>query len=603
MYSLLQSLHLVHPYSLPGLRLLVPFSELTSVHLPPFPAELSLSSLGTFGFNLLTTPPLLVYLSFYLRPVFEIRLYRLIRRRLPKPTYADEASIKVAFDNDLIDWMVPSLGRRSEEEISRTRLTLAQDITTEATHFKWWALSWFGIKPKPKAPPDNEARRVLTQYEQRIESLLHWAEELRNELSVAQSRGQLPQQGITDHQNASGAQTPLNREHARSTLPNISTSVATPEPTFDSARAVPNGDIRISQSPEELSDDDFVEMPPLGRTRPSPPVEPPNRETHRGIAGHTNRRNSRTNTLFSRPTSPESSPPTSPRVRASLIHQNSDIITMQLELLSHRSSNNQDQATERDDSRDQATSRRRVPEDRRSVAEFLDSLISNQGHITTTLLGSDAVDSDGLSGLTAAVSPVPDNLADPAFPRQNTLPENPTATPLTELPVSSIANVLPDDVEEPPVEPVRTRTEAGPVLDDPTDLEPLPTHTSSTARSPTNGEPHRVTILSSHPLDSLASHLASVITTVMFLPLESIFLRSLASSFLASQSTSLALRSDVRRPLGFWVGGGSMSDIVPYLGKLGLAVGLQAAVNASVWGVVTGSVIRIGKAFCNWGSL
>lgn len=574
------------------------------MQLPPLPAEFSLHSLGTFGFNVLTAPPLLVYLCFCLRPVFEIRLYRLIRRRLPKPTHADEASIEVAFDNDLIDWMVPSLGRRSEEEITRARLTLGQDISNEISHFKWWALSWFGIKPKPRIEPDREVRRALNQYEQRIESLLHWAEVLRNELSVAQTRGHLTQQRITDLQELSGDQT-HNHESARPNLPGPSVSAQISEPTFDTARALSTEEGRLTLSPDEISDDGLVDMPPLGQTRSVPSIEPTSREAHRRGNVPSNRRDSRSNTLFSRPSSPESSPPTSPRVRASLIHQNSDIITMQLELLSHRNSDAQNQPTARDDNQNQITNRNWVPEDRRAIAEFLDSFISNEGHLST-LLSSDTIDSDGLSGLTAGVSPRPDNLADPVLPSQpGPTPENPASNSLFEPPVSSIANILPDDVEEPPAEPARTQSETGPIFDDPTDLEPLPTRASPSApRQPhQGGEPHRVTILSAHPLDSLASHLASVVTTAMFIPLESIFLRSLASSYLASQGSSLALHSDVRRPLGFWPGGGSRSEIIPYLGKLGLAVGIQAALNASVWGVVTGAVIKIGKTFCNWGKL
>ena len=93
-----------------------------------------------------------------------------------------------------------------------------------------------------------------------------------------------------------------------------------------------------------------------------------------------------------------------------------------------------------------------------------------------------------------------------------------------------------------------------------------------------------------------------MITTIAFLPLESLYLRSLASSYLASRSSSTTLHSDVRA-LGVWGGGGSGTDTLAYIGKLSLMMGVQAAVNASVWGVISGAAIRMGKRFCGWGTL
>lgn len=119
MYSLLQSLRLITPHCTLSASFLVPFGELAPTQLVSLPANLCFDSLAKFGLDLLKTPSLLVYLYVYLRPVLELRIYRLIRRRLPKPSLADELSIRVAFENDLIDWMVPTLGRRSEEENRR----------------------------------------------------------------------------------------------------------------------------------------------------------------------------------------------------------------------------------------------------------------------------------------------------------------------------------------------------------------------------------------------------------------------------------------------------------------------------------------------------
>lgn len=108
-----------------------------------------------------------------------------------------------------------------------------------------------------------------------------------------------------------------------------------PGTSFHGDRILQNEDNWVSQSPDAMSTDIFSDMPPLeGSNAASNEDEiyqttdaEPSRDQDE------NRQFSRSNTLFSRPSSPETSPPTSPRVRASLIHQNSDIITMHLELL------------------------------------------------------------------------------------------------------------------------------------------------------------------------------------------------------------------------------------------------------------------------------
>ena len=603
LYFLLQSLHLIHPYSLPGLRLLVPFGEPGLMQFPPLPADLSFRSISQFSFSLLTAPPVLFSLRGYFRRLFRKRLYKLIRRRLPKPTHVEETSIKVAIDNDLVDWIVPSLGRRSEEEVSRTGLTLAQDIINEIGYFKWWALSWIGIKPGPRIDPDRQARGALTQYEQGTESIHRLNEELRDQLGAAQAGVHLSQQRVTELRDLSGEQTPHHRGSAGPfALPQ------TPEPIFDSASArILSADERISQSPEELSMADLAEMPPLTRRRSVPSVEPVNREAHHRDNVHSNRRNSRTNTLFSRPSSPESSPPTSPRVRASLIHQNSDIITMQLELLSHRNQDRGNQPNPVDDSQNQIINRNEETPEPGSITEFtefLETLAQNRDQNLPTLPNPDAVDSDTLSGVTARLSHLPGRTLTDAvsISQQNVLQDHPIPDSPVEPPTSSIANVLPDDMEEPPpLEPIGTQSEDGRNIDN---LQPGPPDASTAAHNPPGDAlPHRITILSSHPVDSLASNLAALITTVMFFPIESMYLRSLATSYLASQDASAALLSDVRRPFGFWAGGGSRSDVIPYARKLGLAVAIQGVAYAGVWGVLTGTVIRVGKIFCGWGSL
>ncbi|OJJ41100.1 hypothetical protein ASPWEDRAFT_245001 [Aspergillus wentii DTO 134E9] len=611
MYSLLQSLHLVHPYAIPGAQLFIPFGELASVQLPPLPTDLSAGSLSTFALGLVKTPALLVYFYVYLRPILEIRLYRLIRRRLPKPSLADELSIRVAFENDLIDWMVPTLGRRSEEENRRNHLTFWEDVAYELSVFRGWVSSWFGSwsrqTDQSAAPPKEE----------RIESLRHCIEELQSELGAAQSRTHLLQQQSNEPPRTPEQAPRGYDEGARTSSPGPTVSVQTPElgSVFNGDQLLSNEENRMSHSPDQMSGDYFSEMAPLGRARSAPSTgdasrPPTNQGPNRGEEVVGSRRNSRSNTLFSRPSSPETSPPTSPRVRASLIHQNSDIITMQLELLGNRNSQNQNQLNPRTGIENEGIRPTGSPTDRRrSITEFLDNILSNQGQNLSAIMNSDGIDSDGLSNLTTGATPVVgDSLAvsEIQSPHPNTVPEQPPVEPPSEAPVSNRANILPNGVEETSQEEAHDPAPEETIFDNHSELEQRPpTSNSHIPQQPTTNVPslaHRVTILSSHPVDSLASHLASMITTVLFIPLESLYLRSLASSYLSSTGSSALLHSDVRG-LGVWGGGGSRSDTLAYMGKLALMMGVQAAVNASVWGVISGTAIKIGRKFCGWGTL
>ncbi|KAE8351469.1 hypothetical protein BDV28DRAFT_137016 [Aspergillus coremiiformis] len=603
-YSLLQSLHLVHPYTLPGIRLLAPLGELTTMLFPPLPPDFTLQSLSGFCLGLMKTPSLLVYLYVYLRPLIEIRLYRLIRRRLPKPAVADELSIKVAFENDLIDWMAPTLGRRSEEENRRNNLSFIEDLMCELKFLPIWMLSRFGFKPQRKSAASEQAADSRRRREW-LESLPLSVEQLQNE---RQNRTRRLQQAVPP----APEEVVQAHEAARSGQP--STPISAPGPDsgldFSGDRVLSNEEDPISQSPAEMSPVRLSEISPLNRTTAIPAtvgdLRPVNTETPDDDAAE-GQRNSHSDTLFSRPSSPATSSPSSPRVRASLIHQNSDIITMQLEVLGNRNARNQGQLHPRPGNEiDFPTSNGQLGH-RRSITELLDTILTNQSQTLSMIVNSESVDSDGLSNMTPGASPdIGEDMPDGVSEDQQQYRDDPTPESPIEEPPSSRANILPESVEEPPsredthnhpseAEPaVENDFDSGifPRISDPNVRESPPANTNSSTA-------HRITILSSHPVDSLASHLASMITTVLFIPLESLYLRSLASSYLSSTTSSAA---DVRA-LGSWGGGGSRSSILTYMGKLALMMGVQAAVNAGVWGVISGTAIRVGRRFCGWGTL
>lgn len=556
---------------------MIPFGAIESMQFPALPTDLSLRSVGEFGLRLLTAPPLLVYTYVLLRPIVEQQLYRLIRRRLPKPAFADEASIKVALGRRIIDWMVPTLGGRSEEENTRHHLTLPEDILQELIMLRNWASMWFGLI---RTPASGQAAEVSSEGEafQPIDEVAQY------EIGTDQPRANLSQP-LTRPRGAQGEHTYQGDQDILSSPSRLPGSTQLPGMDSEHGRAQP---------PDRISDTD-----PSEGARSIPPTGPQNDESTTNEDG--GRHHSRTNTLFSRPSSPATSPPASPRVRASLIHQNSDIITMQLELLNHRNEENPEEPATRNDEVETSDASG-LPAHRRSVAEFLDSLISNQNRSLTVVPHPDAVDNDRLSGMTAvaAVAGPGDGMLGQ---QQNTPREPPTSMSPVESPIPAVANVLSDSVEESESESVR-RAEAqtlGDHLATSRQTRRTPGPTSLTRSSHPPSAPHRVTLLSSLPIDSLASHLSSIITAVMFIPLESLYLRSLAFSFHTARG-SPALRSDVRA-LGAWAGGGSWSDRARYMGKLDLMMGIQAVVSASAWGIITGTVIRLGKRHCGWGTL
>src|SRR5699024_1547483 len=108
---------------------------------------------------------------------------------------------------------------------------------------------------------------------------------------------------------------PVEDIQTSSTGPNVSEQTSARETIFDGDRILENEENRVSQSPDAMSTDYYSEMAPLGRTRrvaSSDPQsnQPPTTEGPRDPAEPENRRASRSNTMFSRPSSPETSPPT-----------------------------------------------------------------------------------------------------------------------------------------------------------------------------------------------------------------------------------------------------------------------------------------------------
>ncbi|KAJ6172002.1 hypothetical protein N7470_001069 [Penicillium chermesinum] len=657
MWSMLQTLSLVPPNAFPSVSSLIPFGERSLFRLPALPSDFSPLSVVGFILQTLASPGMLtVIYAFFLRPELEERIYRLVRRQLPKPTLADELSIRVAFEENLIEWVVPTLGRRAEEETRRAKLTLLEDIGQELLLLRDWVFSGFGLFSTKR-----QNRAEMQRYNQEgIDNLRNSIESLQQELDDAQRHNsrletESLQRELNDvrRQNAllareldelegprsvrqepdeaqresRAAPSGLNEVEAsppESALPPAS-SAAEPrnlrspelEVGTDVGQVLTNRS-RSSQSPGEMSSDSFSGVATNGR-RSAPSnasrsqSQPSNAQ--QVDASPDNRHLSRSNTLFSRPSSPETSPPTSPRVRASLIHQGSDIITMQLELLGNRNSNSQPPRPAPQSNiprvlQDPPGLRPpSVASERRSIAEFLEALILSRAQNQGTQQPP-AADQDDLSSITAGASYTTGQESQPAEDnQQNTAQEAPTSVVasqpiLYEEPqlLGPPPNILPDGFEEPTDDEPDARLppyeETGPV--EPQDDSGEPSPYPKGPGQPTTA--HRVTLLSAHPVDSLASHVAAIVTTIILSPLESLYVRSLAHAFLAMNSSPQLQIGDLY-PVGLWLGGRSWKDVSAYCGRIILMRGMQAALRAGVWGFLVGSTMRIGRKFYGWGSL
>ncbi|KAJ5373306.1 hypothetical protein N7517_005312 [Penicillium concentricum] len=623
MYSTLQSLSLVSPYGIPGAQFLLPFGRESLLQLPPLPTDLSPHSLGISLVQLLTSPGALVFIyGYYLRPELEERIYRLIRRHLPKPSLPDELSVRVAFEENLIEWVVPTLGRRSDEELHRGKLTLFEDIKFELAVFRRWVSSLFGLRSNQSA----EQKALRTFRDERIENLRNSIELLQNELDginiVAEQGPNEPvprPPGITPDAQAAALASQARSRSQDATGP---THMTQAESVIGLNQVLTNEN-RMSQSPGEMSNDYFSEMATAGRTSRLSATSTPQDQTaslQNDEDFAMDRENSRSNTLFSPQSSPETSPPTSPRVRASLIHQSSDVITMQLELLSNRNRHPQIQASSPAQlnalAGRNASGSNANPDamDRRSIAEFLEALILSQAQ-RQEQQPPVAADTDGLSSITAGQSnTTPQDLGAPELDPQIPAPETqvtdaPTLESIEEALGSILPNILPDGVEEPNDE--EPSNEPNPVADtdhnedtqSDTLVQPiLPSSLISGQPTNTLSQVHRVTLLSAYPVDSLASHLAAAISGIILAPLEALYLRSLTRSWIMSHPSSVIRLLDVH-PLGLWFGGRTWPDICAYSFRLVLMRGMQVAMRAGIWGFLVGSTMRIGRNFCGWGTL
>lgn len=154
---------------------------------------------------------------------------------------------------------------------------------------------------------------------------------------------------------------------------------------------------------------------------------------------------------------------------------------------------------------------------------------------------------------------------------------------------------------------------------------PTPLDPWSTTRDPTSTFPdfeaimaeersrsppyHHTTALTTYPADTLSSHLATHLTTLIFLPLEALYARSVALSYLSSpmhpHNVNAAARERLREqvyPLGAWFGTGlSGAGAARYVGRMVLVAGVEWGVGWAVWQLGVGVAWWAGGRWFRWG--
>ena len=160
----------------------------------------------------------------------------------------------------------------------------------------------------------------------------------------------------------------------------------------------------------------------------------------------------------------------------------------------------------------------------------------------------------------------------------------------------------------PPTRP----TTPGPTVEIVTTLVPL-NNDDHKIEVPIHEPQHRVTALTAYAADSMASHLSSHLTDLLFLPLEAMFVRSVAIAFLSSPAAGREAQIAAMRwkreilPITGWFGmglrGGGWRGVADYAGKMVLVSGMEVGIGMAVWQACTGFSWWCGRRYFGWGKL
>ncbi len=123
---------------------------------------------------------------------------------------------------------------------------------------------------------------------------------------------------------------------------------------------------------------------------------------------------------------------------------------------------------------------------------------------------------------------------------------------------------------------------------------------------------YRITTLTAQAADSMAQHLSGYITDILLFPLETLYVRSVALSFLSSPAANAGAEVAAGRwkgevyPLRGWSGmglRGGWRGVADYVGKMVLVQGVEFGIGLTVWQASVGFSWWIGRKWFEWGRL
>lgn len=183
------------------------------------------------------------------------------------------------------------------------------------------------------------------------------------------------------------------------------------------------------------------------------------------------------------------------------------------------------------------------------------------------------------------------------------------------LPNEGAANAGTPRTESPFSYPPTRPTTPGPTVEFglETSLPPARDDDHHTTKALTHEPQHRITALTAYAADSMASHLSSHLTDLLFLPFEAMFVRSLAIAFLSSPAAGTEAQMAAMRwkreiyPITGWFGmglrRGGWRGEADYAGKMVLVSGMEVGIGMAVWQVCTGFSWWCGRRYFGWGRL
>lgn len=191
----------------------------------------------------------------------------------------------------------------------------------------------------------------------------------------------------------------------------------------------------------------------------------------------------------------------------------------------------------------------------------------------------------------------------PSTPRpQIEITDSTTSSPTVHMRVA-----IPVPISSPPP-PRRARYDAHPRDDDP----PSPLSASGGLKPNAYYPYYRITTLTAQAADSMAQNLSGYITDILLLPLEALYVRSVALSFLSSPAVNVGAKAVAERwmrtvyPLGGWFGvglRGGWRGVADYASKIVLVQGVEMGINVAVWQVSVGFTWWVGRKWFGWGRL